>query len=213
MKRHGFVIAIAGIVALFVGVWLGNVLLDRGQSTNVSLGQPAFVYPVPETLKPFALQTHNGEVFDKDRLRDRWTFVFFGYTHCPDVCPMTLDTFRRINALLQAREDGAAPTQFVFVSVDPERDSPQALGEYVGFFDPSFIGVTGNKSEIDRLTAAMHVVYMKIDDKDEGSYLVDHSAAVLLTDPDGNLHAVFTPPHRAEEIVHAFDQIRKARPG
>jgi len=139
-------------------------------------------------------------------LQGVWSFLFFGYTHCPDVCPTTLSV---LNSVAQKLGSDARDVRFVFISVDPERDTPETLARFVSYFNGDFIGVTGEPGAIERLTKQLGVLYMRVASSDNpGSYLMDHTASVFLVDPDGRYHAVFSPPITAEKIVTDFARIR-----
>jgi protein SCO1/2 len=164
-----------------------------------------FVYPEPKAISPFRLTDHNGKPFDLDALKGKWSFVYFGYTYCPDVCPTTLAELSRTQKLLEgAGLDGG--NQYVFVSVDSSRDTPRRLGEYAGF-NPKFLGATGSDEALTGLTRELGVAYAFPEGKKRKTYAVDHSSIVALFDPDTRLHAVFTPPQKAEEIAEGFRKI------
>ena len=156
-------------------------------------------------LPEFALTDHTGGRFTLRNLSEDWTLLFFGYTHCPDVCPITLATMSAsLDAI--AALGGEAP-RVVFVSVDPERDTPPGLRSYVSVFRESFLGVTGPHEELTKLTRALGVGYAR--DGDGPGYLVEHSAALLLVNPKGRLQAVFGPPHAPDPIARDFIAIRR----
>lgn len=171
------------------------------------------VLPEPRVLADFSLVDHNGAPFSLDRLRGRWSLLFFGFTHCPDVCPSTLYDLQQAGRSLDGAagigagagngtSDPARPWQVIFVSVDPERDSPARLKEYVSWFDPRFLGVTGAPEQLAPLALQIGVAF-RVGEHVEGSqdYPVDHSASVFLTDPQGRLHGVFPQPHDAAAMV------------
>ena len=148
-------------------------------------------------LPDFSLTDHNGQAYSRKSLTEHWTLLFFGYTHCPDICPVTLATMAASVDAVAAL--GGERPHVVFVSVDPERDTPEALGGYVGVFRDDFLGVTGPHEELRKLARALGVVYSR---NGEGpDYLVDHSAAVLLVNAEGELQAVFGPPHEPDPIA------------
>jgi len=129
--------------------------------------------------------------------------LFFGFTHCPDVCPSALYDLAQIRkSLAQDHPESARDLQVLFVSVDPERDTPEKLNQYVDYFDPSFIGVTGPEAQLAPLTLQLGIAY-RIEDHEPGSqqYTVDHSASFLLMNPDGKLHGVFPAPHQTEKMA------------
>ena len=158
-------------------------------------------------LPDFALTDHAGRAYTRRNLDDGWTLLFFGYTHCPDVCPITLAT---MSASMDAvRVLGGEPPRVVFVSVDPERDLPRNLGGYVASFGEDVLGVTGPHDQLRKLTRALGVTYAR--DGDGPGYLVEHSAALLLVNPEGALQAVFAPPHEPDVIARDLVAIRAYR--
>jgi len=161
----------------------------------------ALVLEAPRQLPDFALLDHRKEMFGPARLQGKWTLLFFGFTNCPDVCPTTLDTLARAVTLLQDLPAAEQPV-VTMVSVDPMRDTPEQLAAYVPFFDPGFVGVTGPMDQIMALTRGLGVAfaYTPAADGDSGSYTVEHTASIFLIDPAGRLAAVFSTPHRADEL-------------
>ena len=164
------------------------------------------VLPEPRTLPEFALLDHYGRLFGPSRLAGQWTLVFVGFTHCPDICPATLAILAGLDEQLQAE---GVELQMLFVSVDPERDDPATLAQYVAHFSPRLIGATGDKPEIDTLMAGLGFAYIKVP-LGGGNYTVDHSAALALVDPRGRVAAYFTPPLRPAAL--AADLAVVARP-
>lgn len=191
---------VIALAALATGAYTAFRMRSLADGTPPDIDATIFssVRPVP----PFELIDHDGAAFTPERLRGHWTLIFFGFTHCPDVCPTTLHTLARSSALLEDLPPGRQP-EIILVSVDPERDTVGKLREYVPFFDPSFLGVTGNPKEIDALTAALGVAHRKIY-RDDGEYTVDHSAAIFLIDRNGNQAALFSPPHEAETLARNY---------
>lgn len=194
--------------------------MAAGIATSWLVSNPARTSPAPQLqsatplldrgrpLPAFALEDHTGKPFGNAQLADRWSFLFFGYTHCPDICPTTLAT---LSAAMQsmARHGDAENTQVVFISVDPERDDVQQLSQYVPFFNKDFVGVTGEVSEIDRLSSYLGILHAKSPNpNDPDNYLVDHGVSVLLIDPRGLLVAVFGAPHHADRIAGDFHELR-----
>lgn len=182
---------------------------STSNATFIEIADGAWVLSEPDPIAPFRLKRHDGELFDNDAFTGKWSFVFFGYTHCPDICPTTLVVFKGLREALVARGGHAYDLQYVFVSVDPQRDTPQRLREYVTHFDPGLIGVTGDDAELARLSTSVGVVYARDPTgSGGGDYLVDHSSAVLLVNPYGRLHAVFAAPHTPGAMLEAFERIR-----
>jgi protein SCO1/2 len=200
------VLWIAGALALAAGVYLASL---ARQPAPPQLSQATTHLPAPKALQAFELLTHNGEPFTLDSLKGHWSFVFFGYTHCPDVCPTTLATLSAVaKQLVQAgRQPPAA--HFYFVSVDPERDTQAHLAQFVPYFNSEFVGVTGEPAQIDNLTRQLSILYVKGAPDAQGGYLVDHTASVLLLNPSGQFEAVFSPPLNATNIVADFEKLAR----
>jgi protein SCO1/2 len=196
---------IIAAIAMTAGIWSARQLLQSRVEPD-ELASTRF--PVARQVESFALSDHNGNTFDNAALRDRWSFLFFGYTHCPDVCPITLNV---LNSVAQRLGDDDAEVRFIFVTIDPERDTPELLARFVTYFNGDFVGVTGSADELEQFTKQLGVLYMRT--APEGSpegYLMDHSAAVFLFDPGGRYHAVFTPPLSADTIAGDFNKMLEA---
>jgi protein SCO1/2 len=207
-RRQTVFLFLFGASAVALGL-IAALVIGLGRSDDPP-SIAGFVYPEPKAISPFSLSTQEGRPFDLESLKGRWTFVYFGYTYCPDVCPTTLAELARARKLLeQAGAD--ASTQYVFVSVDPQRDTPQRLAQYVAFFDPTFLGATGGDEALSGLTRQIGVAYAFPEGKKGDRYAVDHSSIVALFDPNARLRAVFTPPQEAQGIAEGFRKIR-ARP-
>ena len=204
------VLVIAAILALALGVWGGQFWLGGRQVDRPAPKDfPGFVLPGEgKAIPPFELLDGDGKVFDLSSLKGHWTLLFFGYTHCPDVCPTALSTLNTIHEGLEKARDGGDAVDVVFVSVDPERDNPAQLKEYVGYFNPAFIGVSGDPKTLSSFSRVLGAVYAKAKGTERSGYLVDHSAAIFLINPEAHYKAVMSPPHDAEKIIAGIDALR-----
>lgn len=161
----------------------------------------SFVLPQPKALRHFDLSDHRGSRFDNRSLEGRWTFVLFGYTHCPDVCPTTLHELREVGRIL-ASERADIDTATVFVTVDPQRDTRERLSGYVAHFGEGLRGVRGTPASLKAFAGQFQVRYTAATKGSRpAQYLVDHTASVALIGPDGHLHAVFMLPLRPERVA------------
>ena len=160
----------------------------------------ATVLPAGNELPDFSLVDHTGASIDRRVFEGQWDIVFFGFTHCPDICPMTMGLLRQANDRLTA-DPGADAPRIVLVSVDPERDTPEALAEYIGYFGEDNLGITGELAEVSKLTDALGIFFAKAALED-GDYTVDHSTVVLVIDPAGRFRALFSAPHNVDGFVH-----------
>jgi len=194
-------------VSMWAGFKLSSVM-DQGGQVPIIEGT---VLEPPRALTDFELIDERRHAFGLQQLKNKWSIVFVGYTNCPDVCPNTMGIMK------QAYIDMAALKmqlpQVIFLSVDPKRDEPELLGDYVDYFDPSFVGLTGKKSEIDNLVKQLSSVYLKAagssGDINKDDYLYDHSASLLLINPKAQLQAVFTAPHNKLGLVDGMQKIIK----
>ena len=188
-----------GIISAVAGISLWKVMQGPPQPSDAAL----MVLPESRVIADFALVDDEGAAFSLDNLREHWSLMFFGYTHCPDVCPSTLYDLKLIQEKLDPLNDATeSGLQVLFVSVDPERDSPEQLKQYVNYFHPGFIGVTGPQEQLAPLTMQLGIAY-RIDEHEADSlqYNVDHSVSILLMDPKGRLHGVFPAPHDADKMA------------
>jgi len=152
----------------------------------------------PIKLDEFLLTADDDSVFSNQSLKDKWSLLFFGYTHCPDVCPLTLHQLAQANKELADKLDSTP--SIIMVSVDPDRDTSKILKKYVSSFGKNVLGVTGKNEELDKLTSQLGIFYNA--NKHEGdNYSVNHSAAVILINKNAEFHAVFSAPHSIEHFV------------
>lgn len=196
-------ILLVALGATLAGAIAARWWLDQRNAPLVT--QSAAVYQEPRALPDFALVAHDGTAFGPAQLRGHWTVLFFGFTNCPDVCPATLAQLTAVRRRL-ADLPAAQQPHVVMVSVDPKRDTPARLAQYVPYFDPSFVGVTGTPATVEALTKRMGVA-VHVGPERDGTYTVDHTAALFLVGPDGRLAAVFPTPHVADTIAADYRAI------
>lgn len=158
--------------------------------------------------RSLALTDHHGKPRTLNDWRGKVVVVFFGFTQCPDVCPTTLASMAAVMQSLGAQADDV---QVLFVTVDPERDTPQVLAKYVTSFDPRFIGLHGDEAAINAATRNFKVFYQKVPGTTEGSYTIDHTAASYVFDRSGKLRLFVKHNAGAEPIVHDLKILLAAR--
>lgn len=150
----------------------------------------------PRAVADFALVDQHERRFDSDSLRGQWSVLFVGFTYCPDICPATLGLLASVHDRLP--EDQSL--QFVFVSADPERDTPARLAEYIGWFDPEWTALTGPFDQLDRLLNSLQLAYVKVP-MGGGEYTIDHSTALVLIDPEARMVGFYPAPLDPAELV------------
>ena len=196
-------IAIVALVALIGGFavsWIINSNKPVELEAGLWFGDQA------RALPEFELIDHNRNTLNRDSLKGKWGLMFFGYTHCPDICPITMQT---MSDMVKAMEDPDVVKELsiYFVSVDPERDTPEILAGYVTYFNPDFTGATAPIEKLTPLTRSIgiaHQIRNKTDDKPE--YDVDHSSAIVLINPQAEFAGLFSAPQDA--LVMARDITR-----
>lgn len=196
MKRS--TIVIVAILALCIGAttaWL----IQQSQPVKLSAGM--WFGDQARALPEFELVNQEGQKFTRDDLKGKWHLVFFGYTHCPDICPTSLQTMAdMVNAIDDA--DVSKALRVMFVSVDPGRDTPELLKNYVEYFNPQFIGATGTEANLQLLTRSIGISYfLERENADQEVYEVGHSASFVLLNPDTEFAGLFGAPHDSNAIA------------
>ena len=146
-------------------------------------------------IKPFELIDHHGQLFTKEALNNKWSLVFFGYTSCPDICPTTLQNLNFIYGDLKAI---AQNSQVLLVSVDPQNDSQEKLSQYIAYFNSEFIALRAGHEVLFPFARNMGLMYAISEEGDD--YLVDHSASLVLVNPDGKIAAIFRPEQAIGDV-------------
>ena len=161
-----------------------------------------FELPEPKPLQASSLHTHSGTPFSTKDFGGRWSWVFFGFTNCPDVCPTTLADLRRVRTTINAARD-TMPTRVLFVTIDPARDTDARLAEYATRFGPGVTAINGSAEAIKKFADQFRVKYeiAASGKTTKGGYLFDHTASVSLVGPDARLYAVFTLPLRTQTVA------------
>lgn len=206
-KRNlALLLVIAISVAAFIG-WK----LSHDPVVKAPADIEDYLFWQAKELADFKLTGADNKALELNDLKGKWSFIFFGYTHCPDVCPLTMGVLGQAFKILEKNPSVFPEIQGIFVSVDPKRDTPQSLKEYVSYFNTKFIGVTGSTAELEdfsRQMSALYTIHPKEPDKSGDNYLVSHNATIFLVDPQGRLHGRFPPPQSPQEIAEIFMKIR-----
>jgi len=190
-------VALAGLLILATGVLLALMFRDTPKGVAGSVLGSAIG-------GPFRLVDHNGKPFTEADLQGKWHLVFFGYTHCPDTCPTTLNELALALDKLGAKKQ---QVDIVFISVDPERDTPELLKSYVASFDAPIVALTGSTDELKQATKAFRVYYAKHQPRPDGSYDMDHSAVIYIMDPQGRFTATLTPDASADTMAQRLEKL------
>lgn len=205
-KSLALLLAIAVAITAIIGWRLGNepAILPPEEIED-------YLFWQAKDLTDFKLMGANSKTFGLNDLKGKWSFIFFGYTHCPDVCPVTLSTMGKAFKIIEQTPAAYQEIQGVFISVDPIRDTPESLKEYASYFNNKFTGITGDNVQLDavaRQMSALYTIHPNEPGKPSDTYLVSHNATIFLVDPKGRLFGRFPPPQAPQEIADAFMKIR-----
>lgn len=197
--------AVIAIAAIVIGIVTAG-WVTQPKTVEVKSG---VLLKTPRLLPEFQLVSGDGRRFDRERLQGHWSLLFAGFTHCPDVCPNTMTVLKSVSARLQAAR---TPLQVVFISVDPERDTPEQIRRYAEYFDPTFVAATGPTDELDKLAAGAGLVYAKVPGATADSYTIDHSSALVLVNPQAQIAGYFTPPHDIDTLAADLARMIQSAP-
>ncbi|MCR9105398.1 MAG: SCO family protein [Gammaproteobacteria bacterium] len=195
MNQSRSIALTVALVLLFITVIVGGFVYRITQPRVMTDAEMQlnglFLHSAPRNFGELDLVDHRGEPFTRARFEGQWSLVFFGFTHCPDICPTTMTFLDEFVASLEGTE--VEETQVVMVSVDPARDTVEALSTYVPYFNPEFVGVTGEFLDVHRFATALNTPFRKVMLED-GNYTIDHGTNVALVNPRGDYHGFFKSP-------------------
>ncbi len=198
-RIHKTVFVLVALIALVIGLTVHKVLDRRGGADPAQLLDAGIILlPQSRQVPSLSLTDQDGKALAVDELKDRWSLLFFGYTFCPDICPTTLAQMREVKGLLPA--EARERLRVVLVSVDPNRDTPQQLKQYLGYFDPSFIGLTGDLERIQTLANGVSIPFIPADTSKPG-YTVDHSGNLVIIGPDGRQRGFIRAPLNSQKLA------------
>lgn len=192
--KQNLLLGCCAAVALCLGIWGA---LKVAPPATVSYAQ---MYPAPRILHDGVLTAHDGTAITPEWFKAQWTLVFVGYTYCPDICPVTLSELKGIYPELQAMAD-EFPVKVMFISVDPGRDDVARLKEYIQFFHTDFFAATGEHKQLFPFVRSMGMAYAIAESTDKPDYLVDHSASIVVLNPDGHVIGRFKPNYSPGEMA------------
>lgn len=214
------------VLVMFFAAYYFSTSDPEYQSLKKQLQSTQILANPEKPMIDFSLLDHNKQVFDNSRLKGKWTLLFFGYTHCPDICPTALMSIAAVTKALKKNNAKITPN-VVFVTFDPERDTPEVLSSYVTYFNKDFLGVSGDQTQINSLVDFFGAYYERVMylgdkamplDKDkpvpkqamENGYIINHTAWFYLIDPQGQIFAGFPSPHHTKKMADDIKVIVEA---
>jgi protein SCO1/2 len=193
------VFILVAIVALIMGLTINRVLTGNGQGDPTALIDAGVILlPQSRNLPDLQMTNQDGQPVAVNELKGKWTMLFFGYTFCPDICPTTLAQLRQIKSELP--KDVVDKLQVVLISIDPNRDTPQQLKQYLGYFDKQFVGLTAPVDSIQKLANAVSIPFIPADTS-KPNYTVDHSGNLALLGPDGTQRGFIRSPLNNQKLL------------
>jgi len=211
-QKHGIrrtVAILVAVGAVVIGLQVYKVTREPVLDRESLREQGTLVFEQPRRVSAFELEDHRGKPFTAAPLQDRWTLAFFGFTECPDICPMAMAELAR--TMEELPPELAERTQVLLVTLYPARDTPEVLAEYVPYFHEDFVGVTGEFLTLKRLANEVNVAFAKVTQSDD-DYTVDHSGNIVLFNPKGDYHGFFKPPFDPTKLAEHYTSIVTAFP-
>jgi protein SCO1 len=191
-------------VAIVLGMFYYTMTRPHVLSDEALRERGVFVLPTPREIAPFELAAHTGEPFTVADLRGRWSFIFFGFTNCPDICPTSMSVLAQAKRQIESElPQSAEQFQGILVTVDPDRDDQETLARYVQAFSPEFVGVRGDRAPTAAFATQLNAAFAMVPAND-GVYQVDHTANIVIVNPRGHYHGFVRTPHNVDTIVDAF---------
>lgn len=193
-----------GFLAIIAGLYVYQYRSTPEPPADVR----GLLWPNPIQITDFSLTDSNAQSFDLARVRGKWTMWYFGYTNCPDACPLAMTVMTGVDKSLRETGDTTDNVQFAFISLDPARDTLEHMGNYVRFFSPDFIAATGPEEDLPTLIRQFGVLRNLQAPDEDGNYFVDHTTALLLTDPQARFVGIFQQPHEVADITRQLRLMR-----
>lgn len=204
-KGRTLILAIVGILfAVVIGVLAGNYLNTNDDQAQAVRDAGIIVLPKSREVPALRMASTHADLQDTQALTGQWSLVYFGYTFCPDICPTTLAELRQLKNLLP--DEAKNNLRVLMVSVDPHRDTTEQLKSYLHYFDPEFIGLTGDMPDIQTLSNALSIPFIPGDTR-TARYTVDHSGNLAIISPDGRQYGFIRAPLNVRKLAEQLPKI------
>ena len=195
------VAACLGFMALILALFLSRFYTPRELTLDEYKTLGAYFIDPPRQLAEFQLKDDSGDIFLPDQFKEKWNILFFGFTYCPDICPLTM---KQMSDVKQSLGENSEKIRFFLVSVDPDRDKPENLRTYLDNFDTEFKGLTGEIDQIYRFSTQVNAPFFPVVNNPDPNYTVDHSGSLVLISPEANYAGFFRAPHDTNKITKAL---------
>lgn len=195
-------VLLAGIAILFA-----SRHFSAANSTSAPPEVQAILWPGAREVADFSLLDQRGQTFTRDDLKGHWSLLYFGYLQCPDICPTTLQSLAKLRKLMAEAGQAADIPQMVFVSVDPENDTPERIAGYLAFFDKELTGLSGDSNQLEHLANSLGITYAEHIEPN-GVRSMEHTTSVIVVDPQGRGVAALTGAHQPRFLLKQLDALR-----
>ena len=201
------------LIAIFIvtvlGLFINKLSTQRTLSDDELLVNGLFLFDVPKQISDFEFVSSNKKIFTKSDLMGKWTLMYFGFTKCPDECPTTMYQLSKLIKVLRDKEFKLDDKQWVLVSIDPERDTPEMIDNYAKGFDKDFIGVSNNRPMLLSLATQLSVnnVMPSSSNHMDHSHLDNHVNNIILIDPNGDFAGIFRPPFDVSRLSLTYQSV------
>ena len=195
------VAACLGFMALILALFLSRFYTPRELTLDEYKTLGAYFIDPPRQLAEFQLKDDSGDIFLPDQFKDKWNILFFGFTYCPDICPLTM---KQMSDVKQSLGENSEKIRFFLVSVDPDRDKPENLRTYLDNFDTEFKGLTGEIDQIYRFSTQVNAPFFPVVNNPDPNYTVDHSGSFVFISPEAKYAGFFRAPHDTNKITKAL---------
>jgi protein SCO1 len=208
-NRYRLPLVLGALLIISLVVYFVMIRPQQKYYENHSVKIHGIFFLKPVSVSPFTLIDNHHHEFNQENLRHRWSFVFFGFTRCTKVCPMTLDALNKMYQLLQKKLPASELPQIVFITVDPENDTIAKLNEYVSAFNSRFLGARTTIEKTAALEKLFFVTATKISDPGKNQYSFNHSTEIILVNPDAQIQAYFSFPPQPLQLAEDYFAILK----
>jgi len=207
-KQATIIALVAALAALAVTGFVVWQYSNQQASVSGVDGSVLSFQPQKDVGAPYSLVDSSGERLDSGTFAGKYQLIYFGYTYCPDICPTELLIMgQTVRSLAETAPEKASKIQPIFITVDPERDTPSLMGEYVANFHDRMIGLTGPVDDVAKVAHDFRVYYAKVDGEDPENYLMDHSSFLYLVGPDDRLVAMIRPNGDPDAMARELDRL------
>ena len=203
MSTNKLIMLIMFLMAALITSLFVYHLKNAPERSNITVNQEVLTFPVPRELKAFTLTTANNGKFTERNLLQHWTLLFFGFSHCANICPTTLAMLNRAYQVLQPRYPNL---QVVLVSLDPERDTPSVVSNYAQSFNPAFIGTSAKRQDLHKLQSQFGIYAQREQNRDNKNYQIIHTSSILLLNPQGQWVGIFKYGLSPNQFIDLFEQ-------